>query len=328
MKIAFRKDRIGFERRQRIHRINSIIQEYQDKGYKMTLRQLYYQLVSRDIIPNKQKEYAALSGLLTDARMCGLTDWDAIEDRLRVPTSYNSWGSPLEGLNTIINVYEQPRMKGQGTFIEVWIEKDALSGVLHRIVRPYQIPIMVNRGYSSVSAMYEAYCRFDKARANGQNIRILYLGDHDPSGIDMLRDIEHRICEFVIGDLIDRCEMASNDTEVKWLRKLKPEHKKHFLQENQLFDFDIIPVALTREQINKYKPPRNPAKMSDPRASDYTDKHGSSSWEVDALRPEVLDEILTKAIIEHLDVNQYKKMVKLEAKDIKELKSLRPYVTK
>ena len=291
MKIAFRVNNIRPSRLGRIKTINGIITEYQRAGYKLTLRQLYYQLVSRDVIPNKQREYANLSSLLTDARMCGLVDWNAIEDRLRRPEVPSSWDSPEDALESLAGQYEKPRQAGQDVYVEVWVEKDALSGVLSRVTEKYHIPILVNRGYSSASAMYEAYKRF--AARKRKTIRILYLGDYDPSGIDMIRDVRDRILEFFGGASID---------------------------------FEVLPIALTRAQINQYDPPENPAKRTDSRFEKFSAEHGDSSWEVDALRPEVLDQILTDAIEELIDVAMYETVVAEEEAEVAKLRSLTQYL--
>jgi hypothetical protein len=327
MKIAFRNTKIGPERLAKIKVINKIIGEYQRMGYKMTLRQLYYQLVSRDIIANKLREYANLSGLLTDARMCGLTDWDAIEDRLRIPSTPNSWDDAEEGLETIIDLFELPRMREQKVCIEVWVEKDALSGVLKRVTRKFHIPILVNRGYSSASAMFDAYNRFKKAREEKHKVRILYLGDYDPSGMDMIRDVEHRILEFFIGRQADLLESKGKSEDAKILRKLEPELHRQVLFNSGYLDFQVIPIALTREQIDQYQPPPNPAKMSDPRANKFVGEHGETSWEVDALPPEVLDQILTDAIEGLIDMEKYREVMSLEEAETDRLRDLRQYLT-
>lgn len=294
MKIAFRKNTLRADRLARVKTINSIIDEYQEAGYKLTLRQLYYQLVSRDVIPNKQKEYANLSSLLTDGRMCGLVDWDAIEDRLRIPDVPPSFDSPAHILDVCINQYERPRQDGQEVYVEVWVEKDALSGVLKRVTEKFHIPIMVNRGYSSASAMFEAYTRFKRrVRNHNQSIRIIYLGDYDPSGIDMIRDVNDRILEFFGRSPVD---------------------------------FAIEPIALTRAQIDQYDPPENPAKRTDSRFEKFAAEHGTSSWEVDALRPEVLDQILTDAIEAMIDVDMYNDVVAQEEADIDKLRKLKKHL--
>ena len=289
---------------QRLAVINSIIEEYQEEGYVLTLRQLYYQLVSRDIVPNQQKEYSKLSTLLKEGRMAGIVDWDAIEDRLRKPSSPPSFDSPAEILKAAIQQFQLPRMKGQSVYVEVWVEKDALSGVLKRVTEKYHIPILVCRGYSSVSAMFDSYQRFNAAWGEGQRIRILYLGDHDSSGLDMIRDIEARSLEFFAGEQgIEDLDEAKED-----------------------FGFEIIPIALTMRQINQYDPPPNPAKMTDPRAKDYIAKFGKVSWEVDALPPQVLNQLLENSILQLIDEDQYLSVVDAEKADIDKLKSLNQYL--
>jgi hypothetical protein len=288
----------------RLEVINAIIEEYQAQGYVLTLRQLYYQLVSRDVVPNKQSEYSKLSNLLKEGRMAGVIDWNAIEDRLRKPSSPASFENPREILQAAIDQYALPRQKDQPVYIEVWVEKDALSGVLRRVTEKYHIPILVNRGYSSASAMFDSYQRFKSAYNSNQSIRVLYLGDFDPSGVDMIRDIRERTLEFFDGDL----SVEVND------------------RDDSDFNFAVTPIALTRQQINQYNPPPNPAKRTDPRAKDFIRRHGATSWEVDALRPEVLNQLLESAILTNLDESLYKSIVRREAADKKKLKSLITYL--
>ncbi len=262
--------------------INDIIEEYQAQGYKLTLRQLYYQLVSRDIIPNEQKEYAKLSTLLTKGRMGGHVDWDSIEDRIRVPHIPYSVDSIEDALSDTISQYRLDRMEGQKVYIELWVEKDALSGVLKRITEEYHIHLMVNRGYSSCSAMYDAYNRISIQENAGKKCVILYLGDHDPSGLDMVRDIRDRLHEFGVSPEVNQ-------------------------------------IGLTYEQIELYKPPPNPAKVSDPRAGDYIANFGNTSWEVDALTPQVLHELVKKFVEERIDMDMYNDQIAQEEEDKEKL---------
>ena len=285
---------MGKANKERLETINSIIEEYQDEGYVLTLRQLYYQLVSRDVVPNKQSEYSKLSTLLKEGRMAGIVDWDAIEDRLRKPSSPSAFDSPSDILDACIQQYALPRMKGQDCYVEVWVEKDALSGVLKRVTEKYHVPILVNRGYSSASAMYDSFERFKAAYENEQTVKILYLGDFDPSGMDMIRDIRDRTMEFVDG-------YYDNDHDLV---------------------FDIQPIALTRNQIKQYNPPPNPAKITDPRAKEFIKEHGATSWEVDALPPNVLNSLLEDAILENIDEDAYLEIVSREDADKKKLNSL------
>lgn len=296
-RIKFREAKLSKASMSRLYDINGIISEYQAEGYVLTLRQLYYQLVSRDIIPNKQSEYSKLSRLLKEGRMGGLVDWSAIEDRLRKPQKPSSFDSPRDAMEAAINQYELPRQHGQDVYVEVWVEKDALSGVLSRVTEKYHIPILVNRGYSSVSSMYDSFMRFVYNGAYKQRpIRILYLGDFDPSGLDMIRDIQDRIYEFKDG---------YNDGE--WVEQM---------------EFKVQHVALTEEQINLYTPPPNPAKITDPRSKDFIRKYGYTSWEVDALRPDVLHRLLEDEILLAIDVAKYEAIVNREQADIEKLEDV------
>lgn len=259
--------------------INEILEEYVSDGYRLTLRQLYYQLVSRDVIPNNDKEYAKLSHILKCGRMSGVVDWSAIEDRIRVPKIPYWVDDVTEAISDIIDQYRLNRMQGQRFNIEVWVEKDALSNVLYRVTKKYHVRLMVNRGYSSISAMHEASNRLN----NGDYI--LYFGDHDPSGLDMVRDVKDRLIDF----------------------------KK---------DVNVIPVALNMEQIKKFSPPPNPAKISDPRAAWYIEKYGVVSWELDALPPKELIKLTEESILKLIDIKQYNKMLDKEKEDIKRIKTI------
>lgn len=303
-KIKYRNMHMSKANKERLEIINGIIEEYQEDGYVLTLRQLYYQLVTRDVIPNKQSEYSKLSTLLKEGRMAGIVDWGAIEDRLRKPSKPSSFDSPEAILDAAIEQYALPRQEGQNTYVEVWVEKDALSGVLKRVTEKYHVPILVNRGYSSASAMFDSYQRFKIAYGNNQTIKILYLGDYDPSGIDMIRDIRDRIIEFAMG-------------EFDWDDKA---------DSMEYFGFTVTPIALTREQINQYNPPPNPAKITDPRAKDFIKKHGKTSWEVDALRPEVLNQLLEDAIKENIDEDVFDDIVGREESDKDKLRKLINYL--
>ena len=259
--------------------INSILEEYANDGLVLTLRQCYYQLVSRDIIPNTQREYAKLSALLTNGRMGGVVDWDLIEDRVRRPRLPYYADDIKDALKDMTNQYRLDRMTGQKKYIEIWIEKDALSNVVYRVTSEYHIRLMVNRGYSSCSAMHDAYNRFLENAAKHEEAMIIYMGDHDPSGLDMIRDIDERMNEF--GSALS-----------------------------------VKQIALTMKQIKQFDSPENPAKITDPRAKTYIKEFGKKSWELDALPPKELDSILRKSIESNIDRPQYEKMLALEKKDV------------
>jgi hypothetical protein len=232
--------------------------------YQLTLRQLYYQLVSKNIVPNTERSYQNLSSLVTRARLAGLMDWHAIEDRVRQPRNPPEFSSLSDLVETALRSYRLPRWRGQEYYAELWVEKDALASVLAPLARQFHVTLMVNRGYSSASAMKEGAERFRPYEYDRQ-LALFYLGDLDPSGEDMVRDIRTRMHEFGI------CGLT------------------------------VEKIALTIEQVHEYDPPPNPAKMTDVRAPEYVAKYGTSSWEVDALDPEVLEEVITDAFEGILD---------------------------
>ncbi|MFA5375872.1 MAG: hypothetical protein WC455_09035 [Dehalococcoidia bacterium] len=296
MKIAYVPNlRLGGPNQSLLMAINDIIDDYHNQGYKLSLRQLFYQLVVREVIPNQQAEYSKLSTILTKGRMAGVVDWEAIEDRLREPFRHGAWESPREIINACANQYRRDRMENQSVYLETWVEKDALSAVLRRAVEPYGCRLMVNRGYSSTTAMHDAFKRFIEPWEQGQAVKILYLGDHDPSGMDMVRDISARIETFVRGS-----------TEVNESRAT----------------FEIERLALTMDQIEEYSPPPNPAKVTDPRAEAYIAEFGPVSWEVDALPPDVLNSLVEHGIQRMIDLDAFDASLEQERQERQILKDL------
>lgn len=347
MKQKFRDARLSKDNWEKLYLINQIVDDYKSQGYKLTLRQLYYQLVTQNIITNKDTEYKKIGKILTEGRMAGIVDWDIIEDRVRKPTKPYYCLDIADALKDTLKSYRRDRMEAQNNYIEVWVEKDALSGVLKRVTEKYGINILVNKGYSSVTAMFDSYNRFQRNILEGKICHILYLGDHDPSGQDMIRDIWQRLSEFLYSDeeiweyykqrIGENGSFTSGQRNKYWdyifntyyqepkcetysdeVGKVYFDGVKGFILDN----LRIEPIALTTDQIRQYEPPPNPAKITDPRAKDYISLHGNYSWEVDALKPQILHKILEDSILEVIDLDKYKESLLLEAKEIIELKKL------
>jgi len=273
-----------------LSQIRKITTDYTNQGITMTLRQLYYQLVARDIIPNADEIYKRIGTLVTDAKYNGLLDWSALEDRGRPQSMSADWDNVRDLVDSAISSYRLPRWKDQEKYVELFTEKDALSSVLKPICRKYHIRLVVNKGYTSSSVMYELGKRITRKLKEGKQVRLLYLGDHDASGLDMLRDITDRLTEML-------------------------EKGSQFI----FPAFKIIPVALTGAQIKQYNPPPNPAKITDPRAKWYIKQHGESSWEVDALKPEIMIEIVETAVQKEIDIEKYNAWIAKEKEQAKVL---------
>ncbi len=176
MKISYVSRSFQKESRWMIYEANKIIEDLQKQGFTLTLRQLYYQFVSRDLIPNKQSEYGKLGGIVNKARLAGLIDWEAIEDRTRNLEKLAHWSTPSEIINACVNQFRLSRWETQEYRIEVWIEKDALLGVISGICEEFDVPYFSCRGYVSQSEMWRASERFETYRRLGQIPIIIHLG--------------------------------------------------------------------------------------------------------------------------------------------------------
>lgn len=256
---------------QQIDRINGIIEEYLDAGYTLTVRQLYYQLVARDIIPNNEKSYKQTTSIVNDARVAGLIDWDAIEDRTRSFEQRSRWEKPQDILTASAKQYHTDPWATQDKRLFLIVEKEALVGVFERVCHEFDVPLLAARGYPSASVVRD-FAKREIEQGDDKEVVILHFGDHDPSGIDMTRDLEERFELF------------------GWSG-----------------DFVLKRMALNLDQIERLKPPPNPAKMTDTRFVKYRQRFGDKSWELDALPPTVLSDMARKEILSHVDTKRWDK---------------------
>ncbi len=248
-----------------IDQANEIIEDYQAQGFTLTLRQLYYQFVARDLIPNTQQSYDRIGSILNDARLAGLVDWEAIEDRTRELSVNLRLRDPRHGLELLRDSwYGIDMWANQEKRVEVWIEKEALAGVIAGVCDELDVPYFSCRGYVSQSEQWRAYRR----HAAQQETIILHLGDHDPSGIDMTRDNQDRLDLF------------------------------HGYRESE-----VERIALNMDQVEEYGPPPNFAKQTDSRFEAYAAEFGTDSWELDALEPAVLVELIREKVANHCDAD-------------------------
>lgn len=251
-----------------IDQANVIIAEYQAQGFDLTLRQLYYQFVARGLMPNLDAEYDRLGVTINNARLAGLVDWDAIQDRTRNLRTLPSWDTPADIVLAAAQSFRVDMWEHQKFRPEVWIEKDALIGVIEGICNQLGVPHFAARGYNSQSEQWAAGQRFLRYAEAGQVPVVFHFGDHDPSGMDMTRDN------------VDRLELFTGGVEVKRL-------------------------ALNLDQVRQYNPPPNPAKLTDSRAVNYIATYGSQSWELDALEPQVLANLVSDAVLSVRDDAQW-----------------------
>lgn len=264
--------------------VNQVINEYKVQGYELTLRQAYYQLVARGYIPNNERSYKNIGNLINDGRLAGLIDWTAITDRTRNLRRNSHWSNPSDVIASAKYSYLLNKWKGQPNYVEVWVEKDALVDIVGQACRPLDTPYFSCRGYTSQSEMWSAAQRF-RCQDDRENRIIIHLGDHDPSGIDMTRDIQERLTMFGANVHVKR-------------------------------------VALTMEQIETYNPPPNPAKMTDSRCWKYIENFGYESWELDALEPKMLTDLITEQVTMYRDDEIYQAVCDREDREKEELQML------
>lgn len=279
---SFRPDSIA-----KLNTANAIIAKYLAMGLRLTLRQLYYQFVAHHGLLNNERSYQNLGKLISEGRLAGLVDWNAIEDRGRVADVPRQWSSAKDLIEIALDQFRLPRWEGQDTYVELWVEKQALAGVLEPVAQKHHVTLMVNKGYSSQSAMHESAQRFIRhVRGDVRRCVLVYLGDHDPSGEDMVRDVRERLQMFGVPRL------------------------------------HVTKLALTMAQVEEYDPPPNPAKVTDSRAAAYIEKHGEHSWEVDALDPSVLVQLITDEIGKYLDPEVMEQVKEREREQVGRVREL------
>lgn len=340
-----------------INQVIRIVNSYSKQGLILTLRQLHYQFVSKDMkYVNHQTAYKKLGSILDDCRYSGLIDWNAIEDRGRKPHLLYYVDDLEDALQDTVRHYRLDRQKDQINCVEVWTEKDALSGIFTRATEKYHVRLVVNKGYTSSSAAYKSYQRFSDEIINDKTVTILYFGDHDPSGLDMIRDIKERLLFFLSrGKILSDNEHFSEKVEAWWnsynytyftlnengylsdnaIKQFKSGEDTTNKYDTAVEEFDcakiamyldekeifkIVPIGLTKEQIDFYDLPPNPTKMTDTRSDNYIKQFGRTCWEVDALDAAVLMQIIEDNIQEQIDVDLYDEVVVEEKKQIVQLK--------
>jgi hypothetical protein len=255
--------------------------------HPMTVRQVYYQLVSRQVIENSGGSYQAMCNAIRDARLEGLIPWEYIEDRLRRPRRVSMWSDLQDFGETVRRSYRRDIWDTQPMLLEAWLEKDALSGIFEEELEPFGITLNVGRGYDGWSSIHGASERYGAGdgTGGGKHVVILYFGDHDPSGDDMLRSLRDRLAS-----------LGSHP--------------------------DIERVAILHEDIERYDLPPNFANSSDTRARGFIAAYGNQAVELDALPVDVLRQRLIEAITSRMDMDALAAVQRREQTEIEQLRNI------
>lgn len=242
-----------------VQNVNRIMADY---TMPLTLRQIYYRLVAGGLVSNTRSNYTQLSSQLVTARERGDVSDTRIVDRSR-SVSDVSFGSPERFIQTCIFNMSQRYVRRfwdtQPYYVEVWVEKDALSQVIADAVFDFNAIVAPSRGYSSYTYLMQAAQRIAQY-GDEKTAIILHLADLDPSGVDMSRDLEARLKKYCRSDI------------------------------------QVIRVALTYEQVTQFNLIPNPVKFADKRSSGYVTQFGDKCWELDAIEPSQLVQICRGAV--------------------------------
>jgi len=268
-----------------LEQVREIIESY---DFALTLRQIYYQLVARQVIANEQKYYRIISRLCVIGRDEGMLPEDAFADRLREVDKPPSWDDLSDFMETVKESYKKSKWNNQATYVETWTEKDALRGVISPITYEYDVPLLVVRGQVSRTAIYESYKRFAQKVKEGKECYLFYFGDFDPSGISIYKSLVDRIRNF-----------GAYGALIKFER-----------------------IALTREQIETYGLPQDPAKTSDPNYKKFVRSYGDNVVELDALPPDVLRDFIRESIESEIDAELLAQVQETEEEEITRLHHL------
>lgn len=250
--LAYRHENLRPATIEVIERINSVLEDAARDGVAMSLRQIYYKFVKNDWVPNRVREYKKLGGALDAGRMNGLISWTAIVDMNRSLYGLNTNDAPEQLLEGLHHKFRMDLWADQQWRPEVWVEKLGMLNVIGNICNDLRVDYYACKGYDSQTMSWQAGQRMAGYIAKGQRPIIFHMGDHDPSGLDMTRDNAARL-EIFAGVPIMVVRLALNMDQI--------------------------------EELGPKKLPPNPAKMTDSRAEAYVEEFGESSWEIDALEP-------------------------------------------
>jgi hypothetical protein len=171
----------------------AVIRAFDDAGPPMTLRQLFYALVSAGAIAKTEEAYKQVGYHLVRMRRKGVIPYSFVADNTRWMRKPNTWSSMEAYLRAGQEAYRHAVWDIQKAYVEIWCEKDALAGVLYGVTEKWDVPLMVTRGYPSETFVYEAA---QALKQRHQDVYLYYFGDHDPSGKDIPRNTAQKLREF------------------------------------------------------------------------------------------------------------------------------------
>ncbi|HEV2107658.1 MAG TPA: hypothetical protein VGR16_05300 [Thermomicrobiales bacterium] len=258
--------------------IGAVAEDYE----RMSVRQLYYQLVSRGVIEKTEAAYKRVCDASAQMRLDGRLPYQKIADGHRTRRGVFAHGGLGEALETAHDLYRRNYWIDQPCYVEVWSEKDALTGVIQPVCQRYGVTYVATRGFPSITLRYESAIALMKI---GKPTAVLYFGDHDASGQKISDNLE--------------AELRHHGANV-WVRR----------------------IALNPDHVRRYALPTRPGKQSDSRQAAFTKRFGDASVELDALPPDALTDLVETSIWEYIEPEQWRQSMDVEALERKTLASI------
>ena len=250
----------------------------------VTVRQIFYRLSTLEAVDKSERGYKAVGRLCTQMRLDGEIPFSYFADNTRWMRRPRTYNTIEEALELTARTYRKSLWQNQTAAAEIWLEKEALAGVIYPVTSLWDVPLMVVKGYPSVTFLHTAASQMKNDYFHHNRItKIFYLGDRDPSGLDIFRNITERIPEF-----------AQNTPIV------------------------FSHVAVTLAQVRRWQLPSRPTKKSDSRAKDFE----GESVELDAILPSDLRQLVTDCIekvIDSAQLEQLRAIEKMEKESVPEI---------
>jgi hypothetical protein len=257
--------------------IRTALYEAAEAEHPVTVRRLFYRLVSDGVIPKTEAAYqGTVIRLLGEMRERGDLPFEWITDGTRLRRKPTSFQSLQHALDTTTDLYRRALWDEQASYVEIWCEKVGMSGVLYPVTSEWDVPLMLCGGSPSKTFLHEAG---EEIEAVSKQTWIYYLGDFDPSGLAISARVERD------------------------LKRYAPNSEIHFYH-----------LAVTRTQISEYDLPTRPTKGSDPNAKRFRERFGAEqeSVEVDAIDANELRRLVRIAIESHVDARALERTKRIE----------------
>jgi hypothetical protein len=289
--------------------------EILERERPMTLRQLYYRLISAGVLHNDQKEYKRLGNVMTRLREDGRVPRTWIVDHVRSTLKPSSWTGLADFADTVRDAYRKDFWASLPHHVEVFVEKDAVAGTIQPVTAEYDIALRVCRGYSSVSFAGEIADLWAKIK---KPIFAYYVGDFDPSGFDLERDLREKLERYSGNKTVNH----SGKPGWEWLDNDFGALGSHW--NIGIFNRWILwsRLAIRETDFEEHDLIALPVKHTDNRAKSFIERHGRRCAEVDALPPSELRRRVEQAILSHVDEARWKRLVKVEKAEQETLSSV------